>query len=106
MYDQSSLLKFILETVSKTNMVDYTMDIRERLTLEKTLPEELNTRRANVLVTLKELQTEVAPLMKCMEELKNPDTLKDSKSIIHSLQQQLDVSTRGAQETTPLNDTG
>ncbi|XP_050094788.1 eukaryotic translation initiation factor 3 subunit E [Anopheles aquasalis] len=89
-YDQSSLLKFILETVSKTNMVDYTMDIRERLTLEKTLPEELNTRRASVLVTLKELQTEVAPLMKCMEELKNPDTLKDSKSIIHSLQQQLD----------------
>lgn len=89
-YDQTSLLKFILETVSKTNMVDYTMDIRERLNMGNELPEELTRRRSNVLVKLKELQTEVAPLMKCMEELKNPDTMKDSKSIVHALQQEFD----------------
>lgn len=89
-YDQTSLLKFILETVSKTNMVDYTMDIRERLNMGNELPEELTKRRSNVLVKLKELQTEVAPLMKCMEELKNPDTMKDSKSIVHALQQEFD----------------
>lgn len=89
-YDQTSLLKFILQTVSKTNMVDYTMDIRERLNMGKELPEELSKRRANVLVKLKELQTEVAPLMKCMEELKNPDSMKDSKSIVHALQQEFD----------------
>ncbi|XP_053685025.1 eukaryotic translation initiation factor 3 subunit E [Sabethes cyaneus] len=89
-YDQTSLLKFILETVSKTNMVDYTMDIRERLNLGNELPEELTKRRANVLVKLKELQAEVAPLMKCMEELKNPDMMKDSKSIVHALQQEFD----------------
>lgn len=89
-YDQTSLLKFILETVSKTNMVDYTMDIRERLNMGTELPEELTKRRANVLVKLKELQTEVAPLMKCMGELKNPDTMKDSKSIVHALQQEFD----------------
>lgn len=89
-YDQTSLLKFILETVSKTNMVDYTMDIRIRLNMGNELPEELTKRRANVLVKLKELQAEVAPLMKCMEELKNPDTMKDSKSIVHALQQEFD----------------
>lgn len=89
-YDQTSLLKFILETVSKTNMVDYTMDIRERLNMGNELPEELTKRRSNVLVKLKELQTEVTPLMKCMEELKNPDTMKDSKSIVHALQQEFD----------------
>lgn len=86
------MLKFILQTVSKTNMVDYTMDIRERLSMGNELPEELSKRRANVLVKLKELQTEVAPLMKCMEELKNPDSMKDSKSIVHALQQEFDVS--------------
>lgn len=68
------------------------MDIRERLNMGKELPEELSKRRANVLVKLKELQTEVAPLMKCMEELKNPDSMKDSKSIVHALQQEFDVS--------------
>lgn len=73
-------------------MVDYTMDIRERLNMGDELPEELSKRRANVLVKLKELQTEVAPLMKCMEELKNPDSMKDSKSIVHALQQEFDVS--------------
>ena len=91
-FDQTSLLKFILETVSKTNMVDYKHDIRERLAMDKVHPDELAQGRANVLATLKELQAEVAPLMKCMEELKNPDSTKDSKSVIHALQQTLDVS--------------
>uniref|UniRef100_A0A182V121 Eukaryotic translation initiation factor 3 subunit E n=2 Tax=Anopheles merus TaxID=30066 RepID=A0A182V121_ANOME len=89
-FDQTSLLKFILETVSKTNMVDYKHDIRERLAMDKVHPDELAQGRANVLATLKELQAEVAPLMKCMEELKNPDSTKDSKSVIHALQQTLD----------------
>uniref|UniRef100_A0A1B0D5V8 Eukaryotic translation initiation factor 3 subunit E n=2 Tax=Phlebotomus papatasi TaxID=29031 RepID=A0A1B0D5V8_PHLPP len=85
-YDKDVLLEYILETVGKTNMIDYTMDTRKRLKLGESMPEELAQRRAKVLSKLKELQNEIAPLMKIMEELKNTDTMKDSKTLLNVLQ--------------------
>lgn len=72
-------------------MIDYTMDIRQRLQHGDAMPEELAQRRASVLAKLKDLQNEVAPLMKKMEELKNTDTLKESKPLISVLQKEFDV---------------
>lgn len=91
-YDKNVLLNFILDTVSKTNMIDYTADIRERLELPEKVPEELDLKRATVLAKLKELQLEVAPLMKCMEDIKTRDSMKDSKTLINVLQTEYDVS--------------
>lgn len=38
-YDKKELLEKILEIVNKTNMIDYTMDIRQRLNLGESMPE-------------------------------------------------------------------
>ncbi len=81
-----------MDTVNKTNMIDYTTDIRQRLNLSEKMPEELIQKRANVLTKLKELQQEVEPLMKCMEDIKTRDTMKDSKTLINVLQTEYNVS--------------
>jgi translation initiation factor 3 subunit E len=67
-------------------MIDYTMDIRKRLNMGDGLSDDLIQRRENVIAKLKELQLEVAPLMKCMEELKNRESMKDSKTLMNVLQ--------------------
>lgn len=87
-YDKNEVLKHILEIVNKTNMIDYTMDIRKRLNYGDNMPEELSGRKAMVLSKLKELQNEVAPLMKTMESLKDKDTAKDPKTLISVLQKE------------------
>lgn len=73
-------------------MIDYTTDIRQRLNLSEKMPEELQLKRQTVLAKLKELQLEVEPLMKCMEEIKQRDTMKDSKTLINVLQTEYNVS--------------
>lgn len=73
-------------------MIDYTTDIRQRLNLSEKMPEELQLKRQTVLAKLKELQLEVEPLMKCMEEIKTRDTMKDSKTLINVLQTEYNVS--------------
>jgi translation initiation factor 3 subunit E len=73
-------------------MIDYTTDIRQRLELPEKMPDELQQKRQTVLSKLKELQLEVEPLMKCMEEIKTRDTMKDSKTLINVLQSEYNVS--------------
>ncbi|XP_053952542.1 eukaryotic translation initiation factor 3 subunit E [Anastrepha obliqua] len=85
-YNQQKLLEYILETVNKTNMIDYTMDTRKRLNLSQEMPEELVQRKAEVLATLKQLQNEVAPIMKATDILKNGESMKDSKTFVNALQ--------------------
>ncbi|EDW77090.1 uncharacterized protein Dwil_GK22114 [Drosophila willistoni] len=85
-YNQQELLEYILETVKKTNMIDYTMDTRKRLNLSQEMPEELVQQKADVLATLKQLQNEVAPIMKATDILKDGETMKDSKTFVSALQ--------------------
>lgn len=85
-YNQQELLEYILETVNKTNMIDYTMDTRKRLNLSQDMPEELVQRKTEVLATLKQLQNEVAPIMKATDILKNGESMKDSKTFVNALQ--------------------
>lgn len=67
-------------------MIDYTMDTRKRLNLSQEMPEELVQRKAEVLATLKQLQNEVAPIMKATDILKNGESMKDSKTFVNALQ--------------------
>ncbi|KAH8372399.1 hypothetical protein KR093_011351 [Drosophila rubida] len=85
-YNQQELLEYILDTVNKTNMIDYTMDTRKRLNLSQEMPEELVQRKGEVLATLKQLQNEVAPIMKATDILKNGESMKDSKTFVNALQ--------------------
>ncbi|EDV96398.1 eukaryotic translation initiation factor 3 subunit E [Drosophila grimshawi] len=85
-YNQQDLLEYILDTVNKTNMIDYTMDTRKRLNLSQDMPDELVQRKSDVLATLKQLQNEVAPIMKATDILKNGESMKDSKTFVNALQ--------------------
>lgn len=62
------------------------MDTRKRLNLSQEMPDELVQRKAEVLATLKQLQNEVAPIMKATDILKNGESMKDSKTFVNALQ--------------------
>lgn len=87
-YEIRELQEKILETVNKTNMVDYTADIRQRLNLGEGMTEELSQKKAEVLATLIELQNEVAPIMKSLDALKSTDNIKDPKTLLAVLQKE------------------
>lgn len=91
-YDKKLLCKHILDIVNKTNLIDYTMDIRTRLGMDSVVPEELAARKAKVLATLSELTAEVAPITAATEKLKDTDHMKDSKTFLNILQKEYDVS--------------
>lgn len=82
----------MLETVNRTNMIDYTTDIRKRLSLTESMPEELIQKRQTVLDKLKELQADIKPLMDCIGEIQARDTMKDSKMLVNVIQSEYNVS--------------
>lgn len=85
-------MNFILETVNKTNMIDYTTDTRKRLNLSESMPEELIQKRQTVLDKLKELQADIKPLMDCISEFQARDTIKDPKMLVTVIQTEYNVS--------------
>lgn len=91
-YDQKLLCKHILDIVNKTNLLDYTMDIRTRLGMDSVMPEELAVRKAKVMATLNELTEEVKPITAATEKLKDTDHMKDSKTFLNILQKEYNVS--------------
>lgn len=118
--EQKALWQQILDIVNKTNLIDYTMDIRMRLQLGDKMPDvsarhesksinwtlrlckpiiwflfalqELAARKAKVLETLIQLQNEVAPITNITEKLKDSDNIKDSKAFVQEIQQEFGVS--------------
>ena len=73
-------------------MIDYTTDIRKRLVLSESMPEELIQKRQTVLDKLKELQADIKPLMDCIGEIQARDTMKDSKMLVNVIQSEYNVS--------------
>ncbi|KAI4471784.1 eukaryotic translation initiation factor 3 subunit e [Holotrichia oblita] len=87
-YDEQELLKAKLDILSKTNMVDYAIDIRKQLYPKEDVPEELKERRVHVVTQLQELQHEVEPILQLMgddEVMKNMENMRDSKTLINFL---------------------
>lgn len=78
------------------------MDTRKRLNLGEEMPQELQERKAKVLATLKELQNEVAPLMKANDALKDSDSMKDSKTFLNVLQKEYDFKSENIQSVYKL----
>lgn len=72
-------------------MIDYTKDIRERLSLDESMPEELMQKRQTVLDKLKELQADIKPLMDCIGEIQARETMKDSKTLVNVIQSEYNV---------------
>ncbi|PSN43925.1 Eukaryotic translation initiation factor 3 subunit E [Blattella germanica] len=87
-YDQRELLTVKLEILSKTNMVDYAMDIRRQLYPEEEVPLEMIGRRKLVLDELLQMNEKcksILDLIQDEEALKKIDNLKDSRTLINYL---------------------
>lgn len=87
-YNETELLKAKLDILSKTNMIDYAIDIRKQLYPDEEVPEDLKQRRVHVVAQLQELQQEVEPILKIMadeEVMKNMENMRDSKTLINFL---------------------
>ncbi|CAH8384659.1 unnamed protein product [Eruca vesicaria subsp. sativa] len=63
LYPDEQILKFKIELLNKTNMVDYAMDIHKSLYHTEDAPQDMVERRAEVVARLKSLEEAAAPLV-------------------------------------------
>ncbi|XP_066148021.1 eukaryotic translation initiation factor 3 subunit E isoform X2 [Euwallacea fornicatus] len=91
-YDETEVLKAKLEILSKTNMIDYAMDIRKQLYPRDEIPDDLKQRRQHVVAQLQELQQRVEPILTIMgndDIMKNMENMRDSKTLITYLEKEV-----------------
>ncbi|KAF7282030.1 eukaryotic translation initiation factor 3 subunit e [Rhynchophorus ferrugineus] len=91
-YDENEVLKTKLDILSKTNMVDYAIDIRNKLYSTAEVPEDLKKRRSHVVCQLQELQQKVEPILQFMandEVMQEVEKMRDSKTLIAYLEKEL-----------------
>lgn len=94
-YNETEILKAKLDILSKTNMIDYVIDIRKLLYPDEDVPEDLKQRRFHVVAQLQELQQEVKPILEIMgdeEVMKNMENMRDSKTLINYLSKDYKVN--------------
>ncbi|XP_050312157.1 eukaryotic translation initiation factor 3 subunit E [Anthonomus grandis grandis] len=91
-YDETEVLKAKLDILSKTNMIDYAIDIRKQLYPHEEGPDDLKQRRQHVVAQLQELQQEVEPILQIMgneDVMKNMENMRDSKALIAYLEKEM-----------------
>ncbi|XP_074109566.1 eukaryotic translation initiation factor 3 subunit E-like [Cotesia typhae] len=92
-YDENELLHAKLGILSKTNMLDYVIDIRKQLYPDQEVSEELKMRRAEVVKELGVLQNNVSKVVGWMndeEVMKKMEEMRDSKALNNYLVQDLE----------------
>lgn len=84
-----------MEILSKTNMIDYVIDIRKQLYPNEDIPEEMKDRRTHVLAELTALRAKVDTITKIMNDddvMKQMENMRDSKALIGYLETTHNVS--------------
>ncbi|KAK9128833.1 hypothetical protein Syun_017630 [Stephania yunnanensis] len=76
-YKDDDILKAKIELLSKTNMVDYAMDIQKSLYQTEDVPQDMVDRRVEVVARLKSLEELAAPLISFLQ---NPSLINELKS--------------------------
>ncbi|KNA17109.1 hypothetical protein SOVF_083050 [Spinacia oleracea] len=76
-YSEDQLLKNKIELLSKTNMVDYAMDIHKSLYHTDDVPQDMVDRRVEVVARLKSLEEGAAPLVSFLQ---NEDKVQELRA--------------------------
>eukprot|EP00246_Nothoceros_aenigmaticus_P004859 TRINITY_DN16579_c0_g1_i1.p1 TRINITY_DN16579_c0_g1~~TRINITY_DN16579_c0_g1_i1.p1 ORF type:complete len:441 (-),score=80.04 TRINITY_DN16579_c0_g1_i1:75-1397(-) len=77
LYAEDQILKAKIELLSKTNMVDYAMDIHKNLYHTEDVPQDMVERRVEVVGRLKSLEDAAAPLISFLQ---NPTYVSELRS--------------------------
>ena len=73
-YNATDIMQAKLALLKTTNMVDFAMDIQKALTGSEEVPQEMRERRSAVVARLRQLQQDVDPIIKCLE---NPNVVRN-----------------------------
>lgn len=77
LYPDDQILKSKIDLLSKTNMVDYAMDIHKSLYRTEDVPQDMTDRRVEVVARLKSLEEMAAPLISFLQ---NPSLVQELRS--------------------------
>ncbi|XP_010554805.1 PREDICTED: eukaryotic translation initiation factor 3 subunit E-like [Tarenaya hassleriana] len=77
LYPDEQILKWKIELLNKTNMVDYAMDIHKNLYHTDDAPQDMVERRAEVVARLKSLEEAAAPLVAFLQ---NPNAVQELRA--------------------------
>eukprot|EP00252_Welwitschia_mirabilis_P007466 TRINITY_DN18851_c0_g1_i3.p1 TRINITY_DN18851_c0_g1~~TRINITY_DN18851_c0_g1_i3.p1 ORF type:complete len:442 (-),score=81.90 TRINITY_DN18851_c0_g1_i3:371-1696(-) len=77
LYPDEQILKAKIDLLSKTNMVDYAMDIHKSLYHTEDVPQEMTDRRVEVVARLKSLEEMAAPLVSFLQ---NPTLVQELRT--------------------------
>lgn len=93
-YDEKELLEGKLELLSNTNMVDFAIDVYQRLHPDNEAPPELYDKRQVVVAELRQLQAVTEPVLDIIlrPEISNEiEKSRDSRQLLEFLQTRHDV---------------
>uniref|UniRef100_A0A199UAB6 PCI domain-containing protein n=1 Tax=Manihot esculenta TaxID=3983 RepID=A0A199UAB6_MANES len=79
LYPEEQIFKSKIELLSKTNMVDYAMDIHKSLYHTEDVPQDMIERRAEVVARLKALEEGAAPLVAFLQNVNAVQELRADK---------------------------
>ncbi|GLG97985.1 hypothetical protein R5R35_000621 [Gryllus longicercus] len=94
-YDENELLQAKLDILNKTNMVDYSIDIRKLLYPHQEISEELKDRREQVVLQLNAMKEKVGPIVSLLrndEAMKNVEHMRDPKALLNHLIKEYNIT--------------
>eukprot|EP00798_Chlamydomonas_sp_ICE-L_P007133 gene7133-239_t len=75
-YVEKDIMQSKIALLQNTNMVDFAMDIHKMLHNTEEVPQAMKDHRVTVIARLRQLQTDVDPIIKCLE---NPAVIRNFK---------------------------
>ncbi|GIL46995.1 hypothetical protein Vafri_3839 [Volvox africanus] len=92
LYNEDDILRAKLALLDKTNMVDFAMDIYKGLNGVDDVPQEMKERRTQVVARLRQLQADVDPIIKCLQNRHVVDKFRQDKSFnLQFLQEEFQI---------------
>nr|QBH73835.1 eukaryotic translation initiation factor 3 subunit E [Encarsia formosa] len=92
-FNEHQLLQAKLDTLSKTNMIDYLIDVKQQLHPDINVPEEMRNRRQEILSELARLQENAKVVLDLINDdkvMKKMESMRDSKALIKFLAEEAD----------------